>query len=347
MRRGVQWAIGLLLLALGMSDAARCEAAGRVELDAAIEAGFPIGDMQRWNAFLGGVGFDAVRIGNPIGGAKVAVESSDGVGGKSHKVYGVLSRAGQLVVPGGRFSLNDRAGLSAWTAKVREAGAPLAPGQKPTPFGLQPEQLDAVRRDLGRVADFSTLQKSPIDVLTNLGNRVTYPVAAEPAVAAELGRAEKVPGELQGLACGTVAAAVLRREGLSLVPAKGKDGRPEYTIIRATKDQDVWPVGWVPEKPLPEVLPELFTLRNVQIDDFIASELFQVVAERLKLPMLFDEQALVLKKLDPSKVKVKIPEAKLGYEAVLDKAMFQSGLKHEVRLDDAGRPFLWVTSRVP
>ena len=63
--------------------------------------------------------------------------------------------------------------------------------------------------------------------------------------------------------------------------------------------------------------------------------------------MLFDEQALVLKKLDPSKVKVKIPEAKLGYEAVLDKAMFQSGLKHEVRLDDAGRPFLWVTSRVP
>ena len=151
-------------------------------------------------------------------------------------------------------------------------------------------------------------------------------VAAEPAVAAELGRAEKVPGELQGLACGTVAAAVLRREGLSLVPAKGKDGRPEYTIIRATKDQDVWPVGWVPEKPLPEVLPELFTLRNVQIDDFIASELFQVVAERLKLPMLFDEQALVLKKLDPSKVKVKIPEAKLGYEAVLDKAMFQSGL---------------------
>jgi hypothetical protein len=44
---------------------------------------------------------------------------------------------------------------------------------------------------------------------------------------------------------------------------------------------------------------------------------------------------------------VNIPEGQLGYEAVLDRALFQAGLKHEVRVDDAGRPFLWITSRQP
>jgi hypothetical protein len=322
--------------------------AGRLELDVAVEAGFPVADLQRWNMLLGQCGFDSVRIGSPGGTvAKVVVEPMAGVGGASFKAHGVLTRGGQILLPGGRFGVNDRAGITAWAAKVRSEGAPLAPGQKRSPFGIEPLTLDVIRKDLGRAADFSTLQKSPIDVLTQVGNRCQYQVVAEPAIADILVRAEKVPGELQGLACGTVLAAVLRREGLSLVPAMGTGGRPEYTIVKARPDQDIWPIGWPPERPLPEVIPEMFTLRNVAIDDYAASELLQVVADRLKLPMLFDEQALVIKKLDPSKVKVKIPEGQMGYEAVLDRAMFQSGLRHEVRLDDGGRPFLWVTSRVP
>lgn len=337
-----------VVLAAWLSSISTVDAAGRLELDVAIEAGFPVADLQRWNMMLGEAGFDSVRIGSPGGSvAKIVVEPVAGVGGKSFKVSGVLTRGGQILLPGGRFGVNDKDGISAWAAKVRSEGAPLAPGQKKSPFGIEPLTLDLVRTDLGRAADFSTLKKSPVDVLTEVGNRCQYQVVADPAIADLLGRAEKVPGELQGLACGTVVAAVLRREGLSLVPAMGVSGRPEYTIVKPTKDQEVWPIGWVPERPLPEVLPEMFTLRNVAIDDFAASELLQVVVDRLKLPMLFDEQALVIKKLDPSKVKVKIPEGQMGYEAVLDRAMFQSGLKHEVRVDDGGRPFLWITSRGP
>ncbi len=65
----------------------------------------------------------------------------------------------------------------------------------------------------------------------------------------------------------------------------------------------------------------------------------------MKLQMLFDEQALLVKNIDPAKVKINIPAAKIGYAAVLDRAMFQAGLKHEVRVDDAGKPFVWVTTR--
>ena len=59
----------------------------------------------------------------------------------------------------------------------------------------------------------------------------------------------------------------------------------------------------------------------------------------------FDEQSLVLKKIDPAKAMVKIPDSKISYEGVLDRALYQAGLKHEVRLDDAGSPFLWIMAR--
>jgi hypothetical protein len=317
-------------------------AAGRVELEAQFEAGFPQAEIHRWNEFLSQCGFDNVRItGN--GAGRLAVEPREGIGGTSYKVYGVLTRANQLVVPTGRFGLGDRPGLAAWVAKVRTSGVPTRPGEKPPPFGMRPEQLDAVRRDLGRVADFATQDRSLVAVLNDLGNRLTYQLSADPALGDALSRAEKIPGELKGLACGTVAVAVLRREGLSLVPVSN-GGKIEYSIVRAAKDQDVWPVGWTPERPLPELLPDLFTLRPVKIDGVPASQLLQVVADRAKLPMLFDEQALVLKQLDPTKILVNIPEAKVGYAAVLDKAMIQAHMKYEVLVDDAGKPFLWVTT---
>ncbi len=331
-----------MLVAMLSSTAA---AAGRVELEATIDPGFNQADLQRWNELLGQVGFDAVRLGGNKNVDGPKIEPFSGIGGQSYRVYGVLARGNQLILPSGRFGFGDRGAITAWVAKLRTSGPPLKPGEKPPPFGLPAATLDGVRRDLARVADFSTQNRAPTEVINELANRLGFQVTADAAIADVLGRAEKVPGELKGLACGTVAAAVLRREGLSLVPTATKAGGVEYQIVRAAAGQDVWPVGWPPEKPIPELLPDLFTLRNVKIDNVNAAQLLQIVADRLKLPMLFDEQAMVMKKLDPSKVQVNIPEGKLGYEAVLDRAMFQAGTKHEVRVDDAGRPFLWITSR--
>lgn len=337
--------IGTTSIVIPLLFASFAAAAGRIELDVRLEPGVPAGDLQRWNAMLGEAGFDTVRLGGGVATTGPAVETISGPGGVSYKVSGLLVRSNQLIVPGGRFGVGDRTAVATWVAKLRTEGPPLKPGEKRPPFGLSPEMLDAVKRDLGRVAVFATKDRKPDEIVNDLANRLANQVSADTTIAAELGRGEKVPGELKGLACGTVAAAVLRREGLSLVPKQTPRGQAEYHIVRAAKDQDVWPIGWEPERPLTEILPEYFTLRNVKIDAIPASQLLQVIADRLKLPMLFDEQALVVKKLDPSKVMVNIPEGKLAYGTVLDRAMYQASLKHEVRIDDAGRAFLWITSR--
>lgn len=331
----------LLLLVASVANAAP-----RIDMEIALLPGFTSSDIATWHQLLTGVGVDNLRLGG--GGnatKKIGVEKPEGKTGTDYRVYGVITEKNELLLPGGKFARGDRTALSKWVSDLKTSGPAKKPGAKAVPFGLQPTQLESIAKDLGKPVDFATTGATVKQVLIEIGNRTTNPIVAEPGIAAGLDAMEKVPGELKGLACGTVAAAVLRREGLSLVPRTTTSGTIEYFVTRAGAGQDVWPVGWPAEKPIPELIPDLFTLRNVEIDDIPASQLLQVVADRVKLPMLFDEQTLVEKKLDASKIKVKIPEGKLGYQGVLDRAMFQAGMKHEVRIDDAGRPFLWITAR--
>lgn len=334
------------LTSLLVGGAQSAQAAARVDLEIALMPGFIPTDLGAWNEMLSGVGVDNLRVGGSANATKkIALDRSDGSATPTYRVFGVLTAGNELLLPGAKFSRGSRADMTKWITDLKTAGPAKKPGERPLPFGLQPAELEAIGKDLGTAADFLTAGRSVKQVLIDVGNRTKNALVAEPQIAAGLDAMEKVPGELKGLACGTVLAAVLRREGLSMIPRASSNGGTEYFITRARADQDVWPVGWPAEKPIPEMLPDLFTLRNVQIDDIPASQLLTVIAERVKVPMLFDEQAILQKKIDVSQVKVRIPEGKLGYQGVLDRMMFQAGMKHEVRIDDAGRPFIWITAR--
>jgi len=336
-----QVAAGIAMLVLSAAEAA---GAPRVELELALEPGFQPTILQKWHETLAAAGADNFRLGgNNL--RKIEIETVPAAGGPTYRVLGMVSQRGELLVPGGRFGVTDRAGVARWVATLKTAGPPRKPGEKPAPFGMPADQLDLAARDLAKIVDFSTAGITPVELLTQLGNKLAYQVTAEQNVVTLLQKSEKIPGELKGLACGTVASAVLRRDGLSIIPKLSTAGRIEYVVEKAADGRDVWPVGWAPEKPLPQLLPDLFSLRAVQIDGNPASQVLQIVADRVKLPMIFDEQSLVLKKIDPAKAMVKIPDQKISYEGVLDRALYQAGLKHEVRLDDAGKPFLWIIAR--
>ena len=85
---------------------------------------------------------------------------------------------------------------------------------------------------------------------------------------------------------------------------------------------------------------------NVQ-DAAAASALLVAVGGAFKAPVLIDHYALARHGIDPAKATVTLPRSKTTYSLALRKLLFQAGLKLKLRCDEAGMPFLWVTSVKP
>ena len=121
----------------------------------------------------------------------------------------------------------------------------------------------------------------------------------------------------------------------------------EYAVAKAKLDQEVWPIGWTPEKPLAEVLPALFELLPVDIRNVAAATALGTIGTRLKVPVLMDHNAMARHGIDPAKAMVAMQPGRMTCNRALNKLLFKAGLKFEVRIDEAGKPFLWITTVKP
>ena len=149
--------------------------------------------------------------------------------------------------------------------------------------------------------------------------------------------------ELQGLSAGTALAAVLRPLGLVLVPQKQPDGQVKLWITDVRRVAVSWPVGWPSQKPPRETLPDLFTFLNVEIQDTPLAEWLEQISGRLKAPLLFDHNGMARQKIDVSRVNVSLPPGRTYYQKILDRLLYQAKLKCELRVDEAKKPFLWIS----
>jgi hypothetical protein len=334
------------LIASYLSVATAAEA--RVELELATSGTFPATAQQQWYKVLTDLGVDGLRIRKAESSDKVEVKVAGSKAAPVYRVIGRLSSGNQLDLPGGSFSPNDRAGLSKWLAKLRTEGPASSGGASKTPFGLSPKQFAAVNADLAARVTFSSKEMTPGEFLDKLSPTLNYSLNVERATREQLAHAEPISEELEGLTSGTAIAYALRSEGFGLLPRILDAKKPEYTIIKPGARVMTWPVGWPLEDRKPkDVIPELYEQRNAEIDDFPLGEALEAIAGRLKTPVLYDHYALARQGIDVTKVNVKFPAARTWYGKVIDKLLHQAGLKGEWRLDDAGKPLLWVTTLKP
>ncbi len=158
---------------------------------------------------------------------------------------------------------------------------------------------------------------------------------------------DKVEDELSGLSCGTALACLLRPTGFCLVP-QAKGDQLKYSVFKAQGNiKEIWPVGRQPEGPPPEVLPGLFEFLNVNVQNVSAATVLDAIGKRLKTPVLYDHAALAKYKIDPAKAKVSFPRARTNYSMALERMLFPAGLQFEIRMDEAGTPFLWISTLKP
>ena len=340
--------VRMATIALGVWAAAASSlwAAGRVRLELVGDARSTPLTFQEWAQVLGKAGVKDVRIraGDPM--VKVGIENQGTPQTPLYVVTGIVKSRDELLLPAGVFRRSDVSRLAQWLEELAAHG-PSNPRPQKSAFGLTAEQFEQVQRDLARPVGFATLAQPRAEVVAKIARQLPLPLELDAESGQALGD-ERVEEELQGLSCGTALACLLRPVGYCLVP-RAVGGKLVCAVVKARPALEIWPVGWEPpqEKPPRDVLPILFELLNINVQNVPATQAVEAIGQRLKVPVLTDHNALARHGIDPAKATVSLPQSRTTYSLALQKILFKAGLKYELRLDEAGRPFLWISTVKP
>jgi hypothetical protein len=342
--RGLIVGIAIALwIAIAMPADLRAQDA-RIEMELVMEPGFPTDQARKWIALLEKAGVSGVRVRGGNVGDSVQVEPTGTARNPSYRVTGILTLDEKLLLPSGKYTASDAAGVARWVARLKEGGTEGL-SAKPGAFGLLPAQLVATHEGLAGKINFSTKGTSPRDVVEKIADSLSLKLSIDAASQRALAASEPVADELQGLSQGTVLAAAIRPAGLVLVPVKD-GGQVQLRITDSKSVKESWPIGW----PMPsgkgpkDYVPDLMKFIPVEINDTPLGEAVTAIAGRLKVPVVLDYNALARQRVDLAETKVTFPKGKTFYGSILSKLLFQAKLKYELRLDEADQPFLWITS---
>ncbi len=332
------------------------EQAGRtaIDLELATEAGAPPSIAQQWLQALKDAPVESLRIRSQRGDERP--ETSDAVGGRI-KVFGLVTASGTLVVPGAKFALAEHRRFRAWLEKIRAGERPAGPAGspssrmdadgKPIPFGLTVEQIVKVYQALEPAVPFETKGRRPAEVARSIRELVALETPAAPGVREAFAQDETVLDDLRGVSAGTALAAVCRPLGVAITP-RFEDNTLKLGLVpaRGLPADSVWPVGWPSDKALGELAPSLLKFLDVEIADTPFADVIEALRPRIKLPVLYDHNGLARQELDPATAVVRIGKGRTFYSKVLDRAAIQAKLRWELRIDEAGRPLIWIAPRI-
>ena len=330
----------LIVLALSAhAFTSPCLAAPRVELNLVTDEGFPITGQQKWLQMLSRLNFDSLRISRATGTEKIEVVRGGSDASPSYKVTGFLSRNNELILPNGRFSIRDAGAIADWKAALEKGGAEGLQPKVKAAFGLTAEQFVGIHTRLSGPVLFSTQGETPKSIVRNIAGDVA--IAIDPEALKAFDQAWTIPEQMEGMSMGTVLAASIRPLGLVMVPTASESG-VGLVITDVRKAPKSWPVGWPPEKPEREVAPKLYEFFTFEAPGNPLQEALTAIAANLELPLLYDHNGMARERIDPAKAIIKFPEARSYYSKVLSRILFQARMKSDLRVDEAGQPFLWI-----
>jgi len=344
-----------LLFVVGLlAAAAPARAGGTVELNLVGDAQGSAMSFQEWSQALGKAGIHNVRIRSGTEDDKPGIVTEGDAAKPVYVVTGIITSRNEILLPGARFGRGDVARLAAWRKDLADNGP--AAGRKPkSPYGLSGDDFGKVRKDLATPVGFATPGMTRQQVVEKIAGQLKLPLKLDADVARDLGN-DKLEDELTDLSCGTALACVLRPAGYCMMP-QAEGGQTSYTVVKSSgkpTDSNVasvslatlkaWPIGWTSDKSNQDAVPALYEFRNINVQNVSAATALDAIGRRLKIPVLYDRRALAQQKIDPGKAMVSLKNSKTFYASALRRLLFQARLKFDVRYDDAGSPFLWVTT---
>lgn len=346
-----RWGLGLAVVFFWCANPAYPELTtgdspgpAEVEIELAVDPRLPPLTQHEWARELNRLGLTRVRIRTAFPSDQPRVETIQTLPYPKYRVLGVVSSTNELNVPGARFTLRQLAGFVRWIDELRLQGPPET-RPRPVAFGLDLVRFQLVKQELAQPVTVSTKNRPAPEVISEILSALKTPVQWEERTKQQLSD-RVIAEELKGLAIGTSLAYLLRYDGLALVPRTDLRG-VKYVITKGGKNLGAWPVGWTPEDGEAKAFPRLMEFLTVNIENVNLPTVLQSLEKRLEVVCLFDYPALARFGIELEKTSIKLPQTKTTYAQVLRRSLFQAGLKGEIRLDDADKPFVWISTLRP
>ena len=134
---------------------------------------------------------------------------------------------------------------------------------------------------------------------------------------------------------------------MGLRPERVAGGEIRYRVEKPQSGVETWPVGWKPQGRPNDVLAPLFDFLNVEIMDTSVADALAAIQGRLAVPFVYDRAAMNQHGVDLAKTMAAVPNKRLTYSLILNKVLVQAKMKYELRIDEADKPFLWITTVKP
>ena len=263
-------------------------------------------------------------------------------------IIGLMEPDGRILIRDKKYSINDPQPLADLVQQVSEYGAAGPPDRSPQ-WGLTDEQFAFVTQQLSVPVSDQVKPRTAVEAIDSLQLPSVFQVRfADSAREQAFAVADIQPdalAQLVGMSKGTAMAIVLAQFGLGFRPLAGE--RPGYYIIEihaGGENDNLWPVGWKTKETLFSINPALFKAVEFELEAVELKGLIAVIADRIGLSCFYSNNRLQAAGIDPEKLTYSRKRDKVSPSRMLtllgDK--FKMGL--DVRCDEAGQCFLWVTT---
>ena len=323
----------------------------RIELEVLTTGNAAAGNIRaahEWMAILKSLDLDRVSMRQSDEALEPTIEKVGTGKATRLRVTGRLDQRGQLRLPGATFGKLDKSRLSQWLRSIDQVQQSNDGGLA---FGLDADQLVSLTERLESPINRATQGQSVREVFKSIRSaarvEITLTSRAKRRLSQASARNDVFDDELNGLSTGTSLAAFLRPYGLVAVPEVEDESSefPRLVVYDVRDAEQTWPVGWPRDTQPHKLVPKLHEFLEVEIDEVPIADVLHSIQGRLEIPFLHDHNGMARKQIDPATTLVSYPAKKTFYSKMIKNVLFQAKLKYEMRVDEAGHPFLWISPR--
>ena len=298
---------------------------------------------RRWVQLLTDLGVANVRL-RGMQPSDVPMAEDFGTADSPHvRIVGVLNSKNELLVPGKKLRLSDQESIKAYLERAGKDGAESVKAARGK-FGLTKEEFTTLFNQLKRPLTLPAREKTLQAIIDANQNSATLPITIDPLVRSVLKVEPEGLAEVKDLSRGTALAVLVGAEGLVLKPTK-EPGKPVgLRLVNQRDAKNSWPIGYAIEQSPRETCPKLFEQINVEIEGYSLAEAVKAVSAQIEgLPVVWDRFALRSNGIVPETKQVKLARTKTFYKRIIDRLLFQARLSGDLRIDETGTPFYWVS----